>query len=124
FIAGHSEAHETFPYVIPGPVDTWGGTWSTSGWRTHQINVLFGIKDMTASEKRGNWKLVINLLDFSKKFSPLLKVSINEDDYKFQLVNDEHQIENQVHPRLNEPVTDTASLKGDLSNSTSRLIEI
>lgn len=124
FIIGHSKADESFPYVIPGPVDTWGGTWPTSGWRTHQTNILFGIEDIPASAKRGNWKLVINLLDFSKKFSPLLKVSINEDDHKFQLVMDEHQIEKQVHPRLNEPVTDTASLKGDLSNATHRLIEI
>ena len=124
YIVGHSEAHESFPYVIPGPVDTWGGTWPTSGWRTHQINVLFGIKDMTASAKRGNWKLVINLLDFSKKFSPLLKVSINEEDYKYQLLQNEQQIDNQSHPRLNEPVTDTVTLKGDLKTSTPRLIEI
>lgn len=124
FIIGHLKADESFPYVLPGPVDTWGGTWSTSGWRTHQINMLFGIKDMPASAKRGNWNLVINILDFSKRFSPLLKVSINEDDYKFQLVTDEHQIEKQPHPRLNELVTDTVSITGDLKAATPRSIVI
>lgn len=43
FIIGHSKDEESFPYVLPGPVDTWGGTWSTSGWRTHQIEKVYEI---------------------------------------------------------------------------------
>src|ERR1700754_3793443 len=46
FLIGHSDEKNDFPYVLPGPVDTWGGTWPTSGWRTSQVNILFGIKDM------------------------------------------------------------------------------
>ena len=45
FLIGHSKEKDDFPYVLPGPVDTWGGTWPTSGWRTNQVNILFGIKN-------------------------------------------------------------------------------
>lgn len=44
FLVGTSVDKNDFPYVLPGPDDTWGGTWSTSGWRTHDANILFGIK--------------------------------------------------------------------------------
>jgi len=124
FLVEYSKPGESFPYVIPGPVDTWGGTWPTSGWRTHQTNILFGLKNIPDTKIKGEWKLVINILDYSKKFSPLLKVSINDSDNKFQLFPVGYKLEKQAHPRLNEPVTDTISLKGDLSLATSKRIEI
>jgi len=31
FVIGFSNEKTDFPYVLPGPVDTWGGTWSTAG---------------------------------------------------------------------------------------------
>lgn len=124
FLAGYSDPKESFPYVLPGPVDTWGGTWPTSGWRTHQINVFFGIRDLKEKEKPGQWKLVINLLDFSKRFSPLVKVTVNGADYKYQLKEEGYSLEKQPHPRLNEPVGDTAALSGRLDSATPRTIEI
>lgn len=124
FLVGFSKAVESFPYVIPGPVDTWGGTWPTSGWRTHQTNIYFGISEMPAAKVQDDWKLVINLLDYSKKFSPLLKVSINGYDQKFQLFVKGYDLEKQAHPRLNEPVSDTIILKGNLLDATPQRIEI
>src|SRR5687768_16700079 len=44
YLIGHSQPAVDFPYVLPGPDDTWGGTWGTSGWRTHEINILFGVE--------------------------------------------------------------------------------
>ncbi len=43
FLVGYSKEKKDFPYVIPGPADTWGGTWPTAGWRTNQVNILFGL---------------------------------------------------------------------------------
>jgi hypothetical protein len=60
FLIGKSRPEKDFPYVIPGPDDTWGGTWSTSGWRTHEINILFGVDTMSEDTK---FKLVVDLLD-------------------------------------------------------------
>jgi len=41
FAIGYHEEGEGIPYVLPGPVDTWGGTWPTSGWRSNQVSILF-----------------------------------------------------------------------------------
>ena len=40
FLVGTSVDKNDFPYVLPGPDDTWGGTWSTSGWRTHDAKYI------------------------------------------------------------------------------------
>ncbi|MEL7585078.1 MAG: GH92 family glycosyl hydrolase [Prolixibacteraceae bacterium] len=82
FLVGFSDIRNDFPYVLPGPADSWGGTGGTSGWRTHEINILFGIKEIPAS---GKWKLVIDLTDSNPRRS-LLKVSVNsKQDAKFPL---------------------------------------
>jgi len=120
YLVGHSEAKKDFPYVLPGPVDTWGGTWGTAGWRTHQINILFGLDNVPTN---GEWKLVINLLDYAKTFLPLVKISINTQDEKFQL-GSKANLEKQRKARSNEPVTDTFSITGNLQNATSKTIEI
>lgn len=82
FLIGKSVADLDFPYVIPGPDDTWGGTWSTSGWRTHEINILFGVSKLKANTQ---FNFVIDLYDASPKRS-LLKVTINDlQSEKFEL---------------------------------------
>lgn len=80
FLVGHSVPAADFPYVLPGPADTWGGTWPTSGWRTHQVNILFGLKEIPSD---GTCTLVVDLLDYAKNFLPLVKVSVNTQDAKF-----------------------------------------
>ena len=47
FLIGTSSDKTDFPYVMPGPDDTWGGTWRTSGWRTHDTNILFNLNSAT-----------------------------------------------------------------------------
>lgn len=73
FLIGKSEAKKSFPYILPGPDDRWAGTGGTSGWRTHEINILFGINDL---KQDTDFKLVLNLLD-SHPGKSLLKVTIN-----------------------------------------------
>jgi len=121
FLVGYSKEKDDFPYVIPGPVDTWGGTWPTSGWRTNQVNILFGVNDIPA---KGGYKLVIKLLDYAKKFLPLVKVSINGQDEKVQLEAAGFDVNKQRYPKQNEPYVDSAALKGDLSAATPKTIEI
>ena len=74
YLIGKSVPERDFPYVIPGPDDTWGGTWSTSGWRTHEINILFGIHQLKDNTQ---FDFVIDLFDSSPTRS-LLKVIIND----------------------------------------------
>ena len=103
FLIGKSVPSVDFPYVLPGPDDTWGGTWGTSGWRTHEVNILFGIKEMPAG---GKWKLVVDLVDSHSKKS-LLKVNINEQQTKFLLKG-----------------SSDASITGTTPASVERILEI
>lgn len=81
FLIGHSEAKVDFPYVLPGPDDTWGGTWGTSGWRTHEVNILFGLDTLPISS---NWNLEVDLVDVNPAKS-LIKISVNDQHEKYLL---------------------------------------
>jgi len=82
YLVGRSAAKDEWPYVLPGPSDAWGGTWSTSGWRSHTLNILFGIDQLPRS---GSWKLVVDVLDNSEEDPPVFKVSVNGNSWKYQL---------------------------------------
>ncbi|MBW8330753.1 MAG: GH92 family glycosyl hydrolase [Prolixibacteraceae bacterium] len=82
FLVGQSEIKSDFPYVLPGPSDEWGGTWSTAGWRSHSINILFGIEKLP---KNGEWKLIVDLLDNNSKNPPVFKIVINGKHWKYEL---------------------------------------
>ena len=121
YLINYSTEKKHFPYVLPGPVDTWGGTWPTAGWRTHEINILFGINE---TPKLGEYLLQIELLDFAKKFLPHVKIEINDYSEKIQLQAEGFDISEQSKPRLNEPHSDTISLSGNLTEATPHSIII
>lgn len=81
YLVGHSKPSDDFPYVLPGPDDTWGGTSGTAGWRTHEVNILFGVDRLPA---RGDWFLVADLADSAPSGS-LFKVRVNDQHEKFRL---------------------------------------
>ncbi|OUJ74116.1 GH92 family glycosyl hydrolase [Hymenobacter crusticola] len=121
FFIGTSKEQRDFPYVLPGPVDTWGGTWSTAGWRTNQVNLLFALPKLPAA---GTYKLVIRLADYAKTFLPLLSVSINDQNTKVQLSAAGHDIRQQRRPTMTESPVDTAAISGNLAAATPQVIEI
>ena len=120
FIIGADDARAAFPYVLPGPADTWGGTWPTSGWHTHQLNIDFDIADLGT----GEWTLYINLKDYAKQFLPLVKVSINEQDYKIQLTEQGRDPDDLPDPLYDQPLVDPAPISGDWTDCTPVELEI
>lgn len=78
YLVGHSTLKKDFPYVLPGANDLWGGTGGTSGWRTHEINILFGLENIPENT---SFRLLINLIDANPRGS-LLKVTINDTQIK------------------------------------------
>lgn len=82
FLIGRSQAQNDWPYVLPGPVNGWGGTGGTSGIRSHFLTVLFDIKSKPAS---GKWRLVVDVLETDSLHAPLLKVLVNGKSWKFKL---------------------------------------
>ena len=82
FLVGVSDPAKDWPYVLPGPKDTWGGTWGTSGIRSHLLTILFGIQSWSG---QGNYTLVVDILDCHSTLPPLLKILVNGTPWTFQL---------------------------------------
>ena len=123
FIAGWSETDKDFPYVLPGPVDTWGGTWRTSGWRTHEVNILFSLAEEPG--KNEEFRLDLDLADFAKTFLPLVKITVTgEIVQKTQLEAEGFDVRKQRHPNRNEKIKDESSLKSDSENATPAEISL
>ncbi len=120
YLIGHSDPKTDFPCVLPGPADTWGGTWSTAGWRTHQVSILFQIEEFPA--EADSFRLVVDLLDYAKSFPALVKVSVNTQDAQFQLSGADGSASGKYG--LQERCVDTLSLTGDLTKATARRLEI
>ncbi|MCF0057980.1 GH92 family glycosyl hydrolase [Dyadobacter sp. CY356] len=82
FLIGHSDTRKDWPYILPGPVNSWGGTRNTAGIRSHFLTVFFEIKDKPAP---GKWQLVIDILDTDSLHAPYFKVLVNGKSWEFQL---------------------------------------
>lgn len=82
FLVGHSKAEQDWPYVLPGPVNGWGGTGNTAGIRSHFLTVLFDIKEKPAP---GNWQLLVDVLETDSLAAPFVKILVNGKSWEFQL---------------------------------------
>ncbi|MGM9475956.1 GH92 family glycosyl hydrolase [Pedobacter sp. GSP4] len=105
FIVGGSDIKTEWPYVLPGPDDSWGGTGPTSGLRSHQINALFTLK---ALDKKQPFKLTLNILDHNSGKPALLKISVNGKAFKYRLTGKGNN----------------KGIEGDLSNTSAMQIAI
>ena len=79
YLVGVSKPEKDFPYVLPGASNTWAGTWGTSGWRTHVLNILFSIKEKPMS---AHWKLKVALTGNDSEEATMFKVTINGKSFK------------------------------------------
>jgi hypothetical protein len=68
YLIGHASSKKNWPYVLPGPVNGWGGTGNTSGIRSHFLTVLFDIKEKPASGKWEFWLIFWKLTRFLRHF--------------------------------------------------------
>lgn len=121
FVVGFHNEKEAIPYVLPGPVDTWGGTWSTSGWRSNQITILFYADEQP---KDGGYTLFIELADYAKEFLPLIKVYINDQEQRIELEAEGYDRKSQRSPSRTVPFVSENALQGDASNATPITVSI
>ncbi|WP_299288330.1 GH92 family glycosyl hydrolase [uncultured Mucilaginibacter sp.] len=105
FLIGFSNPKKDWPYVLPGPKDSWGGTAQNSGIRTQVLNILFGIAQIPAND---NCNFTVNVLAYHDSLPPLVKVIINGKPFRFQL------------PKGDE----NNAIEGDLSHAKPYKIEI
>lgn len=84
FLIGTSNPKTDWPYVLPGPSDQWGGTWGTSGWRSHTLTVLFGVEKLPS---KGDWKLIVDIQDCNAGDLPVFKTTVNGKSWKYELTS-------------------------------------
>ncbi len=82
YVVGYSNDKKDFPFVLPGAIDYWGGTSGLAGTRPHEINILFGIKE---KPKKGNYELIIDVLDCNPETPPYFKITVNGKSWKIRL---------------------------------------
>lgn len=82
FLVGHSDVKKNWPYVLPGPVNGWGGTGNTAGIRSHFLTVFFELKAKPVS---GKWQLLVDILDTDSLNAPFFKVLVNGKAWEFKL---------------------------------------
>jgi len=68
FVVGSSDPKRDWPYVHPGPVDSWAGS------RPHTFIVLFGLKALPAA---GDCRLEFRLIDAQGISPPTVRVEVN-----------------------------------------------
>src|SRR5690606_11435858 len=104
FLVGSSDPRTTFPFVLPGPKNAWGGTGNTAGIRSHFITLSFELHNVpvhrdaaakshpnprqVASGTNSNlsdslWSLSLDLLGVDPQYGSTLKLLINDNPYTF-----------------------------------------
>ncbi|HYG33808.1 MAG TPA: polysaccharide lyase family protein, partial [Clostridia bacterium] len=68
YVVGSSDPKSDWPYVHPGPQDSWAGS------RQHVFTVMFGLKSLPAG---AGCKLIFDLLDTHSSGPPRIRASIN-----------------------------------------------
>jgi alpha-mannosidase len=68
FVVGSSDPKKDWPYVHPGPADSWAGA------KSHTFFVLFGLKTPPAA---GECRLEFHLIDTQGMSPPTLRVEVN-----------------------------------------------
>ena len=82
YVIGNSDSKKNCPYILPGPQDDWGGSNGLGGWHAASLNILFELNHPSTQDK---FSLIIDLMDISAKNPPLLKVTVNDSSWEYQL---------------------------------------
>ena len=78
FVVGRSDPRRDWPYVHPGPHDTWAGS------SQHTFTIFFGVKSAPAE---GDCKLLVDLVDTQNRSAPELRIDVNGKSFTRKLPN-------------------------------------
>jgi hypothetical protein len=76
FVVGNSDPKKDWPYVHPGPADSWAGS------RPHTFVVLFGLKAVPSA---GECQLQLHLIDKHRTGPPKVRVEVNGQRFERSL---------------------------------------
>ncbi|MGA2864760.1 MAG: polysaccharide lyase family protein [Verrucomicrobiota bacterium] len=75
FVVGKSEAKQDWPWIHPGPADSW------AGGRPHAFKIIFDLPEVAA----GYYQLVVDFVDTHAGLPPGLAIAINGTSLRFRL---------------------------------------
>ncbi len=76
FVVGLSDPRRDWPYVHPGPDDSWAGA------RPHTFTIVFALR---AAPAGGDCGLILALVDTQRSAPPVLDVSVNNRNFRQKL---------------------------------------
>ncbi len=83
FAVGFHDIQNDWPFIHPGPENSWGGTSHTAGIRSHSLTINFQLPEV---DSENIYKLLIDILDTDTIAGTKLKVSVNEEKFwKFDI---------------------------------------
>ena len=124
YLVGYSKPETDWPYVLPGPTDSWAGTGPNSGIRSQMLNILFGIETLPANSR---FKLVVSVLGYQGSAPPLVKILVNGKSHEFQLPKAQADSslsgdESHSNPyKINIPITGASLYEGSNEISLTSL---
>jgi hypothetical protein len=77
FIVGQSDPRHDWPYVQPGPADTWAGA------RQHTFTIFFGLRTVP---QEGKCTLQLDALDVHPRTPPTIQIEINGQSFERTLL--------------------------------------
>ncbi len=72
FVAGQSDTKQDWPYIQPGPADTWAGS------KSHTFTILFGVKTAPVT---GQCELLLDFVDTHGAVPPKMQININDTSF-------------------------------------------
>jgi len=115
FVVGQSDTHHDWPYVQPGPADSWAGS------RPHTFTVLFGIAQAVAN---GTAQLQVNLLDTQSQSPPHLRLTVNGRPFEQDLPAGAGDASVEGHPAQGKPFQFTVAFPASVLQAGNNVIDI
>jgi len=72
FVAGQSDPKQDWPYIQPGPADTWAGS------KSHTFTILFGVG---TTQTTGQCELLLDFVDTHSAKPPKMQIKINDTSF-------------------------------------------
>lgn len=115
FVVGESDSKRDWPYVHPGPSDSWAGT------REHTATILFALKAKPATDQ---CQLRVRLLDTHSGNPSKLRVVINGREYERPLPKGAGDASIQGDPKQGHPTAVDFAFSSDLLRAGNNDIQI
>lgn len=103
YYVGYSSPENDWPYVLPGPLDSWAGGGYWAGYHPrHFPSIYFGVEEMS---QNGECTLNINFAGIHNKNNITLRVEVNGNRFEYELKGDDNDTLLKSEVKKGSPVS-------------------